>query len=268
MAFSSLQTSPLIPGVSPVEIYYRDEGSGAPLIFLHGGWGYAMYPCNRQIAALRKRYRIIIPDRPGYGRSTPLASEVPSDFHYRAAADTLSFMDSLSIERACLWGHSDGAVIGAIVGFTAPHRVSGLILEAFHYYRTKLSSRVFFETLANQPEALGAELRERFAREHGADYWRQLIPSHAKAWLEIAQESNGPTDDLYLGRLHEIAAPTLLIHGLLDPRTEPGELDAIKRELPHCEMRILDDGAHSPHSEGATAALVTTIADEFLAGIK
>src|SRR2546426_9064238 len=268
MSYSSLPTSPLVPGISPVEIYYRDEGEGPPLLFLHGGWGYEIYPFNRQIDALRNEHRIIIPDRSGYGRSTRLAGDLPSDFQYRAATETLSFLDSLGIERAFLWGHSDGAVIAAILGFIAPERVSGLILEAFHYYKLKPASRQFFETLAYRPETLGAELCNRFAREHGADYWRRLITGHAKAWLQIAAGSNGYSDDLYAGRLHEIFAPTLFIHGRLDPRTEPGELDAVRRQLPQCEMRILDNGSHSPHSESALADLVTSIADRFLAKIQ
>src|ERR1700682_1612763 len=264
MPYSSLQSSPLVPGISPVSIYFRDEGEGAPLLFLHGGWGYEMYPFNRQIDALRARHRSIIPDRGGYGRSTRIVADLPADFHYRAATETLSCLDSLGIERAVLWGHSDGAVIAAILGFTAPERVSGLILEAFHYYRLKPTSRHFFETLAHQPEALGAEMCERFAMEHGAVYWRQLITTHATAWGQIAAESSGPTDDLYFARLHEITAPTLFIHGRLDPRTEPGELDAVRRQLPHAEMQILDKGSHSPHSESATADVVTRIASEFL----
>jgi pimeloyl-ACP methyl ester carboxylesterase len=85
-------------------------------------------------------------------------------------------MDWLEIERAFLWGHSDGAVIAAIIGFTAPERVRGLILEAFHYYRMKPGSRGLFETLAYQPEALGAELCERFALEFGRE--RLAQPNH------------------------------------------------------------------------------------------
>ena len=264
MPYSSLQSSPLVPLISPVKIYYRDEGEGLPLLFLHGGWGYGIYPFNRQIGALRDEYRMIIPDRGGYGRSTRILQDLPSNFHHRAAAETLIFLDSLDIERAFLWGHSDGAVIAAIIGFTAPDRVSGLILEAFHYYKSKPASREFFETLAYQPEALNAELGERFAREHGADYWQKLITVHAKAWLQIAVESTGPQDDLYVGRLHDVSAPTLIVHGLLDPRTEPGELNAVRQQLRRCEMQILEDGSHSPHSERATAELVNTIADGFL----
>ena len=264
MPFVSLQSSPLVPGVSPVEIYYRDEGEGLPLVLLHGGWGYSLNPFNRQIEKLRGELRTISPDRSGYGRSTHLVGDLPTDFHHRAASETLTFMDSLEIERAFLWGHSDGAVIAAIIGFTAPERVRGLILEAFHYYRMKPGSRELFETLAYQPEGLGAELCGRFALEFGREDWRKLIPSHAKVWLELATESSNPHEDLYRGRLHEISAPILFIHGRIDPRTEPGELDAVSQQLPQAEMQILDAAAHSPHSESASADLVTQIAREFL----
>ena len=156
------------------------------------------------------------------------------------------------------------AVIAAIIGFTAPERVRGLILEAFHYYRMKPSSREFFETLASQPEALGAELCERFALEFGEKNWRELITSHAKVWSEIALNSSGPEDDLYGGRLSEVVAPTLILHGRLDLRTEPGELEAVREHLPHAEVQILDSVGHSPHSEAASADLATQFARDFL----
>ncbi len=264
MPIVRLQSSALVPGVSPVEIFYRDEGAGLPLILLHGGWGYGLNPFDRQIEELRQSFKVICPDRSGYGCSTRLVKDLPADFHYQAAAETLSLLDALDIQSAHLWGHSDGAVIAAIIGFTAPERVRGLILEAFHYFRLKLRSREFFEALALHPESLGAELCERFALEFGTDYWRQLITSHAKAWMEIALAGSGPQDDLYGGRLREIEAPTLFIHGHSDQRTEPGELDAVAAQLPAARIEILETGAHCPHSETATADLATKIACEFL----
>jgi pimeloyl-ACP methyl ester carboxylesterase len=80
----------------------------------------------------------------------------------------------------------------------------------------------------------------------------------------MAAESIGREDDAYAGRLREITAPTLIIHGRLDPRTEPGELEALGAQLPQSEMRVLDEGSHSPHSESVTADLVTEIAGSFL----
>jgi pimeloyl-ACP methyl ester carboxylesterase len=259
-----LSNSPLLPGINPVTIDYLDQGSGSPLFLLHGGWGYGLYPFNRQAQSLSNHYRIIIPRRSGYPPSSKLVDALPSDFHYRAAIETLSIMDSLGIERASFWGHSDGAVIAAILGFTAPERVNGLILEAFHYYGFKPASRKFFETLADDPGALDSQLSEKFSLELGSDYWRQFITAHAKAWLQIAKESDGPNGDLYQGRLTEILAPALFIHGRLDPRTEPGELDAVREQLPQAEMQILDQGYHSPHSEVSTADSVTHIASKFL----
>ena len=263
MPIASLPSSPLVPGVSPIEIYYREEGEGPPLVLLHGGWG-GLHPFDRQLETLREESRVVCPDRCGYGRSSRLVEGFSVDFHYRAAAETLSLLDALGIERAFFWGHSDGAVIAAILGFTAPERVRGLVLEAFHYFRLKPRSREFFEALAYRPETLDAGLSEKFANEFGEDYWREIITSHAKAWIQIALEASGAADDLYRGRLHEISVPTIFIHGALDPRTEPGELDAVRAQLPRAEMRILEGAGHSPHSEKTTGDVTTRIAREFI----
>jgi pimeloyl-ACP methyl ester carboxylesterase len=264
MPFTVLSQSSLLPGITPVHIHFRELGNGEPIIFLHGGWGYEMYPFDRQAKDLSQSYRCLMPDRSGYGRSMQLVDELPKDFHYRAAEETLLFMDTLGLEKAAFWGHSDGAVIAAMLGFTAPERVNTLILEAFHFFAQKISSRDFFEALANDPESLGPELCLRFEKDFGRDHWRQLITTHAKAWIELALAASGPYDDLYGGRIREIRAPTLFIHGRLDPRTEPGELDAVRRQLPHAEFQVLDRGAHSPHSEAAVATEVTELAANFL----
>src|SRR5207244_2470372 len=66
--FIDLPSSPLAPGASPVHIYYRDEGDGPPIVFLHGGWGHEIYPFDRQLDAFGSRHRVVIPDRSGYGR--------------------------------------------------------------------------------------------------------------------------------------------------------------------------------------------------------
>lgn len=260
--YTYLKTTPLIPGVSPVKIHYRIEGEGETLLVLHGGWGYGVYPFDRQIAALRTNWKVLVPDRSGYGRSTRVDS-FPSDFHYRAADETLEFMDELRIDRPVIWGHSDGAVIGAILGIIAPDRIRGLILESFHYYRVKNHSCEFFEKLAFHPETLGESLCAKFEAEHGKEYWKTIISSQAKAWFDLAATSKTADDDLYGGRLDTLQVPTLFIHGRHDPRTEPNELDAVRRAVRKCDMRILD-AHHSPHSEPATADLTTRIALEFL----
>ena len=72
MVTSISDASPLAPGRSPVRIYYRDLGHGAVILFLHGGWGYGIYPFDHQALALEGQRRIVIPDRTGYGGSGTL----------------------------------------------------------------------------------------------------------------------------------------------------------------------------------------------------
>jgi len=240
-------SSPLAGG--PAEIYYREFGSGAPLIFLHGGWGYEIYPLHEQAQAIED-FRVLIPDRSGYGRSTKPAVFGP-DMHRRAVAETLLFLDALNIQRCIFWGHSDGAVIAAMLGISSPERCLGLVLEAFHYDREKVHSRSFFQSMRSEPESFGPRVIDILKKEHGDPYWSQLLRSEGQTWLDIARAANGSARDLFDGGLSKLSVPAVFIHGAQDPRTEPWELDAVRRELPNADMHVIASGGHSPHSEAA-----------------
>jgi pimeloyl-ACP methyl ester carboxylesterase len=248
-------------------VYYRDAGAGPPIVILHGGWGYDIYPFERQIAALAPGYRVIAADRTGYGRSTRLERQA-TDFHRRAADETFAMIDALQLDRPIVWGHSDGAVIAFLMGLSDPDRLCGLVVEAAHFWRSKPGSREFFETMMRDPDGLGERVAGVLAREHG-DGWRDLIRTTGDAWLRIAGDPLAPAPDLYGGRLGELRLPTLVIHGALDPRTEPGELDAMRAALNRRadalrHVAVLSEGGHSPHSERATADEVTRLVESFV----
>ncbi|MBI3896006.1 MAG: alpha/beta hydrolase [Acidobacteria bacterium] len=251
MPHITLDYSPLAGSRS--EIYYRElnHGGGFPLLFLHGGWGYDIYPLDRQLAMLNG-FAVLTPDRSGYGRSTKPAV-FGSDFHRRAAEETLRFLDGLHIDRCLFWGHSDGAVIAAWIGLVAPERCHGLILESFHYNCQKLSSRAWFEGMVFAPESVGDRAREVLAREHGEHYWRELIRSEGQSWLDIARSCNSIRGDLYDGRLSELTVRVLIIYGARDPHIEPQERDAVHRELPNASLHVIEAAGHSPHSKSSSA---------------
>ena len=266
MPIISIDESPLMPGASPVSIHYREAGRGVPLVFLHGGWGYEVYPFDRQIEAFAEDFKITIPDRTGYGRSMRIDS-MPVDFHRRAAVETFRLLDALNIERPVLWGHSDGAVIAALMGLSAPELLSGIILEAFHFYRVKPGSREFFETMVVNPDGLGERTCSALIRDHGEDYWRSIILNNGRSWLEIAERSSHAKQDLYDGNLSALSVPAILIHGRLDPRTEPDELEAVQQQLKDVPIHIIKSGGHSPHSQASVAAECNRIAGDFLSEI-
>jgi pimeloyl-ACP methyl ester carboxylesterase len=262
-----LAASALAPDASPVRVHYRDTGAGPPIVILHGGWGYEIYPFERQIAALGASHRLVVPDRTGYGRSGRIERQA-TDFHYRAAAETLAVIDALGLDRPVVWGHSDGAIIALLMGLAEPARLSGLIVEAAHFVRRKPGSREFFETMMDHPDRLGERVTAVLAREHG-DGWRDLIRTNGDAWLRIANDASAPAADLYGGRLGDLRVPTLVVHGARDPRTEPGELEAMRDALSRNArapryFAVLSEGGHSPHSERATADEVTRVAQRFL----
>jgi len=257
----AIDGSPLLPGTRPIELRYQDGGRGAPIVLLHGGWGYGFYPHDDAIAKLRSRF--VIPDRTGYGGS-PHIVELPPKFHVAAAIETEKLLDALGVERPVLWGHSDGAVIATILALRDPERYDGIIVEAIHLDREKPRSRDFFLQMVNDPDAFGERVTRRLAEEHGEDYWRTIIRAGGRAWIDIAAT---PSEDFYEHRLQELHVPMLVVHGADDPRTEPGELDRIRREIPTARIEMIEGGGHSPHSTRATAAKVTAIVDGFIGSL-
>ena len=237
---------------------------------LHGGWGYEIYPFDRQIEALASRHRFVIPDRSGYGGSGSIDT-LPTDFHHRAMEETRAVIEALGLERPVLWGHSDGAIIALLLGLAAPESIAGAIVEATHFFKYKPGSRAFFEGIIANPQSLGGGVAAVMARDHG-DRWQALIEMHSHTWRRIREEATSPTEDFYGGRVGDLRVPLFVVHGARDPRTEPGELDALLAALqgklalsgPRTQVSIFDEGGHSPHSERATADEVTRLAKAFL----
>lgn len=246
-----LAHSPMAGG--PVHVAYRDVGSGPPLVYLHGGWGYAFYPVHRPPGV-----RLVAPERTGYGRSTRLAA-LPPRFHAAAAVEHERFLDALGIEKCVLWGHSDGAVIAARMAIENPARYAGVILEALHLDRVKIHSREFFTMMAENPDGFGERVTSKLAADHG-ESWREVLRAGGRAWLDIAAT---PDDDFFDGRLDELSVPVMVLHGADDPRTEPGELQRVIREVPSYEWQLIPQAQHCPHSEKGSWETVRDLVGAF-----
>ena len=253
--------SPLLPDRRS-RIHVREAGAGPPLVILHSGWGWEAYPFDAQLAALAGEFRLVAPDRVGYGRS-PRLPAFPDGYHRLFALECLAVLDAMGIERAALWGHSDGAVVAAWMAVLAPARVRGLVLESFHFWRAKSSSRPFFEAAASTPEEFGPAVVDALRRDHGEPRWREVIGDAALAWLRIITRGEIDGGDLYDGRLGEVPCPVLLLHGAHDPRTEPGEIDGARAAFPDARVAWLQSG-HAPHSSERAGPEATRVAAEFL----
>jgi len=248
--------------LTDLTLYYTEHGAGSPLLFLHAGWGLAVNNFAYQESALADAFHMIVPDRRGYGRSTRV-ERLEADFHWQAAQDMFALLDALHVNEAFVWGHSDGAVIGAIMAITQPARVRALIFEGGHLYNRKPLSQEIFEQLYRDPTLLSQPAQDRLATYHGQESWQQVIRNWAGAWLDLGKREG----NLYRGRLDEIICPTLVIHGGQDEHTTVAEVEELTQRIPHAHLCVYPDGGHCVHDGRLTRAACTLKLHEFLSSM-
>ena len=116
--------------VNGIKIWYASFGTkearGEPVILLHGGLANANYWGN-QVKALQSRYRVIVMDSRGHGRSS--RDDKPYGYDLMAS-DVLALMDFLKIPKAAIVGWSDGAIIGLDIALNHPERLTKLFAFA------------------------------------------------------------------------------------------------------------------------------------------
>lgn len=113
-----------------LRLYYHDVGTGDPVVLLHGGGPGASGWSNfgRNVPVFAEAFRTIVPDQPGFGRSTKQA-EHPQYFKHSAAA-LLGLLDHLGVERAHLVGNSLGGGTAVRFALDHPDRAGRLVLMA------------------------------------------------------------------------------------------------------------------------------------------
>jgi pimeloyl-ACP methyl ester carboxylesterase len=132
----TLPPTPTLPpavqsGLAPVngiKIWYATFGpaKGEPVILLHGGLANANY-WGKQVRALEGRYRVIVMDSRGHGRST--RNDQPNGYDLMAS-DVIGLMDFLHIPKAAIVGWSDGAIVGLDIALHHAERLTKLFAFA------------------------------------------------------------------------------------------------------------------------------------------
>jgi 2-hydroxymuconate-semialdehyde hydrolase len=125
------QTSPEIANsilAAGLRTNYHDQGSGAPLLLIHGsGPGVSAWANWRlTIPALARQARVIAPDMAGFG-----FSDRPAGYSYTMdgwVAQAVGLLDALGIERTDLVGNSFGGALALALAIRHPQRVRRLVL--------------------------------------------------------------------------------------------------------------------------------------------
>lgn len=139
-----------------IVISYWDEGEGDEILLFIHGLASNMYAWSRNIPFLKKHFRCIAIDLPGYGKSNAGAHQGKMSFY---ASTISSFLKELSIEKVNLVGHSMGGQIVLNFTISYPLQVHKLILVApagFETFSEKeirwLKENYTLDLLLNQTE--------------------------------------------------------------------------------------------------------------------
>ena len=212
------------------EIFYKDWGTGQPIVF-HHGWPLSADDWDTQMLYfLDKGFRVIAHDRRGHGRSSQTEHGNEMDTY---AADVAALVEELDLKEAIHIGHSTGggeaahyvaragkgrvakaALIGAVppVMLKSEKNPGGLPMEVFDGFRTALAANraQLYIDIASGPfysfNRPGAQISEGVIR----NWWRQGMMGGTKAHYDCIKAFS-ETD--FTEDLKTIDVPVLLLHG-------------------------------------------------------
>ena len=115
--------------INGIDLYYGVQGTGRPLVVLHGGVMNAETCFGAMIPRLAEAHQVIAVDLQGHGHTADTDRPVTlANF----AADVVGLLDHLGIDRADLFGFSLGSLVSIEMAVSYPARVGRLVLASGH----------------------------------------------------------------------------------------------------------------------------------------
>lgn len=253
----------------PVE--YSEAGAGDPVLYFHGTGvtGDAMVPVESPM--IDDGFRLIIPNRPGYGK-TPLS---PHDSAADCANVTAALLDSLGVTDVSVMGSSGGAAFAASFAINHPNRAKALVLLCpqlhrwdhkrwlpatsrwtlpflKHWLLRKLLLKLYRIQLPRMSvkQFLKMEAGDRYSDVVDDPASQSLCESTLAAMAHGVKYSGFENDfiiftneDIF-GASCSIQTPTLVIHDALDPMASVDHVDWFASKVPHCQRVSVRTAGH------------------------
>jgi pimeloyl-ACP methyl ester carboxylesterase len=234
-------------------INLREAGAGRPLLFLHGAQGYLGFPPF--LESLAKRYRVLAPDHPGFGKSErPEWIDNVSDLAYFY----MDLMDQLDLKDALVVGNSIGAWTAMDMAIRSSKRIAGLVLIAAAGIHVKGVQKAdmfmpSFDELVRMQYVDEALIAKRIEDEHNPELFTMLARNRIMAAKLCWQPR---LFDPHLERwLHRIDVPSLIVWGEQDRIIPPTYAAAFKDLIPGSQVVMIPNCGHMPHVEKPEAFL-------------
>ncbi|WP_322796457.1 alpha/beta hydrolase [Tepidiforma sp.] len=252
---------------SGARIWFETHGQGEPLVMVYGIGGSAIEWWDRFPDLLAERYRLVLLDNRGTGRSDRPGSPWTMS---EMTADVLAVADELGLETFHLLGCSLGSIIVRhVVREHGPERIRSLSLlcppNGIPATEEDLRTALFWDPakpliesaraswpIIHPPGWIAANepvLVERFERT-------MANPTPARTFqfqLQAAQAAPDPNP-----AVDAAGFPVLIMHGTLDRLVPPANATLLKQQIPRARLELLEGDSHNfwAHDPDRSAAVL------------
>ncbi|MBP6757869.1 MAG: alpha/beta hydrolase [Flavobacterium sp.] len=239
--------------IKGTKIYYEEYGKGTPLLMLHGAFGGIAH-FEKVIPILAKKYRVIVSDAPGLGRS-----DYPENkLSYNVLAQYQSeIINTLKLDSLYVLGWSDGAVTGLILAKNRPDKVKKLIISGANY---KANAAKNLEELKNWTDTAWIEKNwsnwvMQYKKTAPLKDWKRYVNEIKDMWF---QEQYFPK-----ANLETMQVPTLVVYGDNDMYTLEHGIE-IHNAIKNSQFCVIPNCSHSVFEE--KPEFISRISIDFLSG--
>jgi pimeloyl-ACP methyl ester carboxylesterase len=252
--------------VDGMQVHYRDEGSGMPIVLLHGS-GASLHTWDDWTKELKKNYRVIRLDLPAFGLTGPHPNQ---DYRIITYSDFLNdFLTKLDIDSMYLAGNSLGGNISWYYASDYPQKVKKLILVdpigiptgrelpwIFRMAKTPVinsiiryvSAKYLIEDNLKQvyfdDSKVTSSLIERY-------YDLTLREGNRTAFIDRAKTEIKDNSE----RLINIDIPTQIIWGKDDSWVPVSDGQKYLEKLPNAQLVVIENTGHLPMEESPVESL-------------
>jgi pimeloyl-ACP methyl ester carboxylesterase len=242
--------------VRSLEIAYRKEGKGQPVVFLHGFFGdHRVWRWQYELA---DQYTVVAWDAPGCGQS----SIPPSDFRMPDYADCLaSFIQVLKLDRPHIVGNSFGGSLALQLCVRHPDVIRSVVAaDTYAGWSGSFSPEIVASRLSQSLPDLDLPAEQVVTRwlpgfvtaaapQSMKDELGGIISDFHPAGMRVMIQALAEAD--LRDVLPRVAVPTLLIWGDKDVRSPLTVAEDLHARIPGSRLVVITGAGHLSHAEAA-----------------
>lgn len=243
--------------LTDIDMYYEELGAGEPIIFLHNAFSRGILAFSAQISVIQNKYRCILPDLRGHGRT--LCDKVEWTIP-QLAEDIIGLMDILKIDKVNLVGYSMGGGVALHIATKYTERIKALITIGTASFPTegiKSNADNFkYHILENEEDKKFIDLLVSNHYDAHKGDWRSFSKTSIENWRKYP---NITKDEL--GR---IKVPAMFIAGENDNAIMKSHIEEVVSQVKNSCYKIIEECGHGPHLITEKPMLLNDIILDFL----